>query len=178
MMKKFLVLLGLIAMFMACDYASDSVDLNPDVEVTFIDPLGWYVYKADTLQGTPAEIQEIHFIPENSVDCYLQKMVWEYFDAQGNSFYGPQEIALYLKIEGRVNNDPEECDTFMIYNIYLPTEPVAQELEYGQSAEARLSFIFIDEYWGSKADTATAWFGFYVWPDTVDAPETFTLIQH
>lgn len=176
-MKKFLVLLGAVVMFMACDYASDSVSLYPDVEITFINPLGWYVYKSDTLMGTPAEIEEVHFVPENSVDCYLQKMVWEYFDTQGNSFFGPQEISLYLKIEGKTDNST--CgDTFKILNILLPTEPVAKYLEYGQSAEARLSFIFIDEYWGSRADTAMAWYGFYLWPDTTDAPETFERIQH
>ena len=174
-MKRFLVLLGIIAMFVACDYASDAITTHPDVEITWIDPLGWYVYKIDTLGGE-APIDEVHFVPENSVDCYLDKLVWEYFDADGNSFF-IGEIPLYLKIEGKV--DTSSCgDTFVIYNIKLPLEPVAEQLDYNESAEARLSFIFIDEYFGgSTADTAVAWYGFYLWPDTVDAPQEFRIVK-
>jgi len=174
-MKRFLVLLGIIAMFVACDYASDAITTHPDVEVTFLNPLGWYVYKADTIPTENALIEEVHFVPENSIDCYLDKMVWEYFDASGTSFF-TGEIPLYLKVEGKV--DTSSCaDTFIIYNIYLPIEPVAERLDYNESAEARLSFIFIDEYFGgSTADTAVAWFGFYLWPDTIDVPETFEMI--
>jgi len=177
-MKRFLVLLGAVAMFIACDYASDSVDLYPDIEITFIDPIAEYVTKAETLGGT-TELIEVHFVPENSVDCYLTKCIWEYYDAGGGLIYGPDEIALYLKIEGRVGTGEDECcDTFEVHNLTFPTEPIADHLEYGESAEARLHFVFVDEYWGSRYDTATVWYGFYLWPDTTDAPEKFELIQH
>jgi hypothetical protein len=164
MMKKFLVLLGAVAMFIACDYATESTNLYPDVEIISIDPLAQYVTKAETLGGTTGPIT-VTFIPENSVDCYLTKCVWEYYDQAGDLFYGPQEIALYLKIEGRVGDSVCEAS---VKDIVMPTEPVADRLEYGESAKALLSFIFVDEYWGSREDTATTWFVFYMWPDTTD----------
>lgn len=174
MMKKFLVLLGVVVMFMACDYASESVELSPDVEITFMDPLAETVSKADTLGGSTAAIS-VTFVPENSVDCYLTKCIWEYYQ-EGELFFGPQELPLYLKVYGKVNS--EDTCTYTVHGLILPTEPVAERLEYGESAEARLYFVFVDEYWGSRTDTATAWYGFYLWPDTTDAPEGFELIQH
>lgn len=176
-MKKFLVLTGLIALFVACDYASDSVSMTPDIEITFIDPLGWYVSKGDTLPTDSAWINQVNFSPENSVDCYLRKMVWEYYDQNGNMFYGPNEIPLYMKIPGKTGEG--SCgDTATIYNILLPLAPVAFELDYQESGEARLHFVFIDEYYGTREDTATVWFGFYMWPDTLDLPETYPVILH
>jgi len=166
MMKKFLVLLGIIALFVACDYAKESTELYPDIEITYMNPIGWYTSDGDTVVA--ATIEQINFVPENSVDCYLTKVIWEYYDEGNNIFYGPEEMSLYLKIEGKV--DEGSCsDTFYIYNLQLPLAPVWYHLDAGQSAEARLHFVFVDEYWGSRTDTVTAWFGFYMWPDSTGA---------
>ncbi len=159
-MKKFLVLSAAIVLFVACDYATENVGLSPDVECVYINPMGWYV-SGDTLD-TAAVISEVHFVAETSIDCYLSKLVWEYYDAGGGRFYGPDEIALYMKIAGKT--DPECCDTAIIYNIYLPLQPVVQHLSPGQSAKAALNFVFVDEYTGDKYDTAKVWYGFYMWP--------------
>jgi len=175
-MKKFLVLIITFAIFMACDYASDAISTDPDVEVTFINPVAFYVYKAETLGGT-AEILEVAFVPENSIDCYLSKIIWQYIDTGGNNFF-TGEVAAYLKIEG-LSDTASCCDTFYLYGIQLPTEPVAEHLDYNETAEARLRFVFIDEYYGGvRTDTAEAWVGFYLWPDTIDAPETRLLLEH
>ena len=99
-MKKFLVLLPLIALFIACDYASEAVEVKPDIEIVWMNPLATTTYIGDPLTSWP--IEEIHFVAENSVDCYLTKMVWEYYDNEDNLFYGPDEVALYAKIEGIV----------------------------------------------------------------------------
>ena len=159
-MKKFLVLIPLIALFIACDYASEAVEVRPDIEITWVDPLATTTYDGDTL--LTANIEEIHFIAENSVDCYLTKMIWEYYDTDDNLFYGPDEVALYAKIEGIV--EPELVDTFILLNVPVPLDPVRDELDMGQSAKVLLRFVAVDEYTESEYDTCDAWFGVYMIP--------------
>jgi len=168
-MKKFLVLLAAVVLFIACDYATENVGLNPDVECVFMDPIGWYTYLGDTTHE--AGPIEFHFVPETSIDCYLTKMIWEYVDAGGSRFGGPYEIGLYMKIEGKL--DKTECqDTFVLYNIQLPLDPVRSHLLPGQSAQALIDFVFVDEYLGDKYDTASVWFGFHMY-DTTFAEDPF-----
>ena len=38
-MKKFMILIVLAMIFVACDYASDSLALKPDIEITWVNPL-------------------------------------------------------------------------------------------------------------------------------------------
>lgn len=159
-MKKFLVLLIAVVLFIACDYTKEGLELKPDVEITYMNPIAWYTGVLDT---TPvATIAEIYFVAENSIDCYLEKLVWEYYDENDSIFFGPDEIALYGKIEGIV--DPAAADTFILLNIQLPLAPVRNHLSAGEAAQALLHFIVVDEYWGDRYDTVTVWFGFYMMP--------------
>jgi hypothetical protein len=157
-MKKFLVLIPLIALFIACDYASEAVKLKPDIEITWIDPLATTTFDGDSTSYFT--IAEIHFVAKNSVDCYLTKMLWEYYDENDYLFYGPDEIPLYAKIEGIV--DPSEVDTFIILNIPVFLEPVRDELNEGQSAKVLLRFVAVDEYSETEYDTCDTWFGVYM----------------
>lgn len=159
-MKKFLVLLVVAVLFIACDYASESLELKPDVEVVWVNPMGWVTSVGDT---TPyAEIDEIYFVAENSVDCYLQKMVYEYYDADSNLFYGPTDMALYAKVEGRT--DPYCVDTCIILDVPIPLAPVRDTIPSGQAARVLLHFYFVDEYYGDKYDTVTVWYGILMYP--------------
>jgi hypothetical protein len=160
MMKKILVLFGLIILFAACDYATDNIALEPDIEVVGINPHGSYTYLGDTTSA--AMIDTIKFVAENSVDCYLDKLVWEYYDESGNMFDGPHEIALYFKINGIV--DPAAIDTAMLFSVPIPFLPVWNNIDPGSSARVLLHFIAVDEYYGSKYDTCTIWFGIAMWP--------------
>lgn len=160
-MKKFLVLLAAGAvLFVACDYTKEGVELKPDIEITYMNPVGWYTFAGDTVPV--ATILQIHFIAENSVDCYLDRLVWEYYNEAGEVFVGPDEIALYGKIEGLV--DPACVDTFILENVSLPLSPVRDSLDTGEAARALLHFIAVDEYWGDRYDTVTVWFGIYMMP--------------
>lgn len=157
---KILVLFGLIILFAACDYASDNLELAPDIEVVHINPHGTYTSMGDTIPA--AIIEEIKFVAENSVDCYLDKLVWEYYDEDGNMFDGPYEIALYYKINGIV--DPACVDTSELLNVPIPFLPVWNNIDPGSSARVLLHFIAVDEYFGSRYDTCTIWFGIAMWP--------------
>ncbi len=158
-MKRILVLLGVIILFVACDYARESVTLKPDIEVVRINPIGWYTSLGDSI--AVARIDTARFVTENSVDCYIEKMVWEYYDENGSLFFGPDEMAIYVKINGIV--DPCCVETSSIYNIQLPLLPVWNNIDPGSSAKVLLRFIAVDEYFGSY-DTATVWYGIYMWP--------------
>lgn len=159
-MKRILVLLGMIILFVACDYAKESVDLRPDIEVVRINPLAWYTCLGDTIDAT--KIDTVTFVANNSVDCYIEKMVWEYYDESGSLFFGPDEMAIYVKVNGIV--DPSCVDTSRIFNIFLPLLPVWNNIDPGSSAKVLLRFIAVDEYFGSRYDTCTVWFGIYMWP--------------
>jgi hypothetical protein len=161
MMKKFLVfLLVAVVVYIACDYAKEGTSLRPDVRITYMNPIGWYTFEGDTTEV--AQIEEIHFVADNSVDCYLQKLVWEYYTEDSVIFFGPDEIALFGQIEGLV--DPVSVDTFILENISLPLKPVRDSLETGDAAQALLHFYIVDEYWGDRYDTVTVWFGIYMMP--------------
>ena len=159
-MKKILVLCGVIMLFTACDYATESIDLAPDIEVIHMNPVGWYTGVGDTVNA--ASIDTIKFVAENSVDCYIDKLIWEYYDESGNLFFGPDEMALYFKINGIV--DPAAIDTAILMNISLPLLPVWNNIQPGSSARVLLRFIAIDEYYGEQYDTCTVWYGIYMWP--------------
>lgn len=161
-MKKILILASVVGLFLACDYAQDAVKMKPDIEITGIQPLASYTFIGDT--AASATIDEVTFVPENSVDCYLDKLIWEYLDGAGNRFYGPEEIPMYMKIEGK--KDSLEVDSFYVNNIYLPLFPVHQNIGEGECARVQLNFIFIDEYFGGgSSDTASAWYGIYMVPN-------------
>ncbi|KPJ71108.1 hypothetical protein AMJ52_09075 [candidate division TA06 bacterium DG_78] len=160
-MKKFLVfLLVAVVVYIACDYAKEGTSLRPDVKITYMNPIGWYTYVGDTT--VVATIEEIHFVAENSVDCFLDRLVWEYYTEGGDVFFGPDEISLYGQIEGLV--DPASVDTFILQNISLPLQPVRDNLGTGDAARALLHFYIVDEYWGDRYDTVTVWFGIYMMP--------------
>lgn len=158
-MKKFLVLLAVVGMFVACDYASEAVEMKPDIEVVWIDPVGASTYAFDTT--TAIEIEEIKIIAENSVDCYLTTCVLEYYH-DDSLFYGPDELPMYAKINGIVEN--EIVDTTTIENIPVPLAPVIYNLEMGQSARVMLRFVAVGEYFDTEYDTADCWFGVYMIP--------------
>lgn len=158
-MKKFMALTLLVIMFMACDYAKESLEYKPDIEVVFMNPIGWYTSPFDT--AVVAVIEEIKFVATNSVDCYLREVTWEYVDANYDTFYVGAPLALFAKIEGRVN--PEEVDTTTIENLALPLQPARDHLG-GDNAAARayLHFVAESEYDPEQTDTCTAWFGIYL----------------
>ncbi len=148
--------------FIACDYAKESAKLKPDIEITYMNPVGWYTSVGDTTHY--AVIEEIDFVPKNSVDCYLKELIWEYYDVYGNYIFGPTEpMAIYARLEGIT--DPEAVDTFKLLNISLPLDTVRRYLTSKglQSAKTMLHFIVTDEYFNSP-DTTEAWFGIYLMP--------------
>ena len=155
-MKKFMALAMLVLAFIACDYAQDALDLRPDVEITWINPVAWSIYPEDTV----ANIQEIHFVAENSIDSYLKEMYLEYYrPGESTPFYGPTNpIPMYGKIEGIV--DPNIVDTFMLLNIPIPLEPAINALAMNETAEVLMNFVVIDEY-QENVDTTTVWFGLW-----------------
>ncbi len=159
-MKKILVLLCVIALFLACDYATDSTSLDPDVEIVHMNPIGWYTSSSDSTAS--ASIDTVLFVAENSVDCYLSELSWTYQDENGSTFYGPEHISLYVKVNGKAGT---EVDTAKLLNIQIPLSPVWQNVPSGEQCRVILEFIFVDEYWGSRYDTATAWYGIYMWPE-------------
>ena len=162
MMKKIFVLLALAAViFIACDYASESVEIKPDIEIPWVNPMAAATSSGDTCFVT--YIQEIYFVAENSVDSYLYGYLMEYYDIDGNLFHGPTEIPLYMKIPGIV--DPACVDTHMLLMVPLPLQPVWDNIPDGEAARVLLHFIAIDEYFGGEnADTCTIWFGIYMLP--------------
>ncbi len=158
-MKKFLVLLGVVGIFVACDYASEAVETKPDIEVVWMDPIGASTSAFDTT--TFIAIEEIRLVAENSVDCYITKCLLEYYH-EDTLFYGPDEFPLYAKINGIVDN--EIVDTTTIENLPVPLAPVRYNLTMGQSARVMLRFIAVGEYFDTEYDTADCWFGVYMIP--------------
>jgi hypothetical protein len=157
-MKKFMALVILALAFIACDYADDAFSLKPDIEITWINPVAWNTYTGDTLLN--ATIDEMHFVPQNSVDSYLKEMYLEYFRSGDTvRFHGPTiPIAIYGKIEGIV--DPALVDTFILLGIPIPLTPVLDNLGPNESARVLIHFVAIDEY-SENADTTTIWFGIW-----------------
>jgi len=163
MMKKFLALVVVAGLFVACDFASESTKLKPDVDVTYVNPLGWVTDYFDTTSY--AMIDETHFVPRNSVDSHLERLVWAYYDVNDNLFFGPFELALYMKIPG-LTGDEAEPDTAVLFSVPLPLDTV-RSYAFGNDIyeiKAELLYIVEDDYGWEKEDTAEAWFGFMITP--------------
>lgn len=158
-MKKFIILILLAMIFVACDYASDSLALKPDIEITWIDPVAWYTAAGDTTYA--ATINEIHFVPENSLDSYLKEFTIEYYVDDTSLVYTTAPVPVYGKIEGLVGQTC--CDTFKLVGIAVPLDPARNHLSPNESAKALLRFVAIDEYF-ENTDTADVWFGIYMLP--------------
>ncbi len=157
MMKKFMILVGLVVIFVACDYATDSLALKPDIEITWLNPLAWPTYAGDSLYAAP--ISEIHFVAENSLDSYLKDYTIEYYISD-SMVYGPTApLAIYGKIHGIVEQGV--VDTFILLNVPVPLAPARDRLSSGGTARALLRFVAIDEYF-ENTDTADVWFGIYM----------------
>ena len=153
-MKKFMILIVLAMIFVACDYASDSLALKPDIEITWVNPLAWLTYPGDSLYA--ATIDEIHFVAENSLDSYLKEYSIEYY-INDSIVYGPTApLAIYGKIGGIVEQGV--VDTFKLLNVPVPLAPARDRLSSGGTAMAMLRFVAIDEYF-ENTDTADVWFG-------------------
>lgn len=161
-MKKFMIFMFLAVIFIACDYAKESLKDNPDIEIVYMNPIGWYTSVGDSV--TLAEIDEIKFVARNSVDCYIKELIWEYVDATGDTFYVGEPFALYAKIDGLVN--PDEIDTTVIENVGLPLVPARNHLIMNnlEAANVQLHFIAVSEYDPEKTDTCDAWYGIYLVP--------------
>ncbi len=155
-MKKALAILTIALLFVACDFAKESVELKPDIEITSINPVA-----APVDEGGFAEIEEIKFVAKNSVDCTIKQMVWEYYTKDGTKFLGPFEIPIYMKIKGLV--EPAEADTFILESVPLPIDTVLIYLINNNTyeAKAQLYFIAYDDYNMGRADTAECQFGLY-----------------
>uniref|UniRef100_A0A7C6EKY5 Uncharacterized protein n=1 Tax=candidate division WOR-3 bacterium TaxID=2052148 RepID=A0A7C6EKY5_UNCW3 len=155
-MRKILAIMAVALLFIACDFARESVKLKPDIEVTFIDPVA-----APVDEGGFANIEEIHFIARNSVDCTVKEMLWEYYAKDGTRFFGPFEIPVYMKVKGIV--DPAEVDTSILASVPLPVDTVLTYLINTNSyeAKAKLYFVAYDDYYGTRTDTAEFQFGLY-----------------
>lgn len=163
-MKKFLVLVAIAVLFVACDFAKESTKLKPDVRITFMNPLAWATDYFDTTAY--AIIEETHFLAGNSVDAHMVKLVWGYYDVNDELFYGPFELPLYLRIPGLTGDEDHAADTSILYNVPLPLDTV-RSYAFGNEIyeiKAELLYIFEDDYEWEKQDTAETWFGFMVIP--------------
>ncbi|MGQ9701664.1 MAG: hypothetical protein ACUVQT_04325 [bacterium] len=156
MMKKILALMLGAILFVACDFAKESVEFKPDIEVTFITPVA-----APVDSGSEVTIEEIDFVAKNSVDCTINRMIWEYYTIDGTRFFGPFQIPIYRKVKGIVN--PAEVDTSKLENVPLPVDTVLTYLINTNTyeAEAKLYFVASDDYGMGHADTAEFRFGLY-----------------
>jgi len=161
-MKKFMILMLLVMIFMACDYAEESLKYKPDIEVTYMNPIGYYTCPGDTVNL--AVIEEIKFVATNSVDCYLREVIWEYVDAEGDTFYVGEPFAFYAKIEGLTAQG--QVDTTTIENLGLPLVPARNHLIANnlEAVNVQLHFIAESEYDPEEKDTCNAWFGIYLIP--------------
>jgi len=158
-MRMLLVIMFLGLTFIACDYAKEATELNPDIEITYMDPMGWYTVPGDTIAF--ATIEETHFVAENSMDCYLRELIFEYYDKNDNLIFQSEPLALYAKINGKMS--PTEADTFILYNVSLPLDTAVTYLTNNHlaSVKALLHYVASDEYF-DKYDTTTVWFGIYM----------------
>ena len=164
MMKKLLVLMVLGLAFIACDYAKESVELNPDIEITWVDPLGVYVVQGDTTSIAP--LNTVSFVNENSLDCYLREFIYEFCDAGSNTgFYSSEPFPIYAKVEGIVERPA--VDTTKILNLEIPIGPAVSHMTSSgtHSVKTLLKFVYSDEYF-ETVDTATAWYGIYMFDTT------------
>ncbi len=163
-MKKFLVLLAVFITFIACDFTKESIELKPDIEITFVNPVAYSTTVTDT---TMAIIDEIHFVPMNSVDCHIEKMIFEYYDVNGYLWYGPFEIPMYLKIWGLIDRSEDcPCDTSKLANVPLPVDTLRMYAFSTESWEnyAQIRFVAVDDYEGTTEDTVQFEFGLFVEP--------------
>ncbi|MEO0215686.1 MAG: hypothetical protein ABIL70_04950 [candidate division WOR-3 bacterium] len=163
-MKKIFALMACLFIFVACDFTKESVKVRPDIDITYIKPIAAYI-DIDSLVRASIKIEEIHFVPRNSVDCVIDRMVLEYYSSDGKErFLGPIEVPMYVKIKGIV--DPEEVDTTVIEEIPLPVDTVVGYMlnKPANNAKALLQFISYDDYGDGTCDTARCWFGFYRTP--------------
>jgi hypothetical protein len=159
MMKKFMILILLAMIFVACDYATDSLALKPDIEITWIDPVAWYTAAGDSTYAVV--LNEIDFVAENSLDSYLKDYTIEYYVNDTSLVYTTAPVPVYGKIEGRVNQTC--CDTFKLMGVVVPLDPARDHLNANEAARAVLRFVAIDEYF-ENTDTADVWFGIYMLP--------------
>ncbi len=163
-MKKFLALVAVVALFVACDFASEATKLKPDVQITYVNPLAWATDFFDTLSY--ARIDETHFVARNSVDAHMVKLIWSYYDVNDELFYGPFELPLYMLVPGLAGDEDCAADTAVLYNVPLPLDTV-RSYAFGNDIyemKAELLYVFEDEYGWEKQDTAETWFGFMVVP--------------
>ncbi len=158
-MKKFMILVVLVMIFVACDYAKDSLELKPDIEITWLDPVAWYTSQSDSTYA--ATITEIHFVAENSLDSYLSEFFIEYYTNNDSLVFTTAPVPVYGKIEGKTSQTC--CDTFILYNIWVPLAPAQQHLGPNESMRALLHFVAVDEYF-ENSDTADVWFGIWMLP--------------
>ena len=155
-MKKILPVLFLALLLLGCDMATDAVKLKPDIEVVFVNPVA-----ASVDSGVTATITEVDVVARNSVDSQIEKMIWEYYDKNGNLFFGPFEIAMHLQVPGLIG--PEEADTVALLTVPLPIDTVRTYLYNTTQYEARayIGLVAFDEYGMSASDTAWFDFGLY-----------------
>ena len=156
-MKKFMLLILLATIFVACDYTKEALELNPDIEITYINPLAWLTWAGDSLYA--ATIDEIHFVPVNSLDSYLKEYTISYY-INDSLVYGPTSpLAIYGKISGIVTQGA--VDTFKLLNVPVPLGPARDRLGPNETAKAVLRFVAFDEYF-ENSDTASVWFGIWM----------------
>ncbi len=155
-MRKVLAIMMVALLFVGCDFARESVKLKPDIEITFVNPVAAPI---DT--GGIVNIDEIHFVAKNSVDCTVEKVLWEYYTKDDVRFFGPFEVSVYMKVKGIV--EPAEVDTSILENLPLPVDTVLNYLVNNNlyEAKAKISFVAYDDYYGTRTDTADCLFGLY-----------------
>lgn len=159
-MKKFMILVLLVATFIACDHAEEALEYQPDIECIGIHPLGYYTSLGDT--NIIIVVDTIKFVANNSVDSYLREVSWEYIDTEDNVFYTGDPLSIYAKIEGIVN--PQAIDTTIILNLGLPLLPALNYLanpNTPEACQALMHFVAEAEYDPEKTDTCDVWFGIY-----------------
>ena len=159
-MKNFMSLVLLVIIFVACDYAKESLELRPDIEITWINPVATATFPGDTVET--AMIEEIHFVSRNSIDSYLKEFTIAYYRDDTVLFYGPSDpIAIYGMLPGIV--DPCCVDTFKLLNIPVPLGPAQNNLNPNEAARVLLSFVAMDELF-EETDTAEVWYGIWLIP--------------
>ncbi len=152
-MKKILVFLLPALVLISCNDL-----LGPDLEITSVSPLAWYVY------GPVSQItvDTIRVVPMNSQDAHITGIDYDIVDAADNVLYdAPEQIPIYLAVPG-LSATIVSC-TVSLYNIVIPAGTAIEYLFNNDLFSAKVNIRVISEadLFPERTDTAEAYVGIY-----------------
>ncbi len=171
-MRKFLmfVLVAIFAsvIFFSCNKVS--ITMEPEVEIIWFDPLGWYVVPGDNI----VEIDEIHFKVWNYVDSRIKQMDVEFRSIRtGEVVTTGLSWGLDILLNGGDDNCPDGCIT-KVYNVFIPVkDPVDYMFANDDNTIAFLTFSGEDAYGDEKQFSVSMQYSIIMLSDTTDTTSAF-----